>query len=377
MDRETEKPGQEGTSRKTLAKSIFLALLAGIVINAFIGLLVDYGELFSAFSNTSIATLIVPFLAIIVIYIIDSYRFKYVFSKFGIRLSFRDSFYDNIIGNFFSGITPGSVGGQPFQVLHFSRLGIDSAIASNVIFSRLIEGNFVQLIIVIIFFKNGIGMMAGLGKGSFLLSAGMVATVVMTIVLLLAFLNPYLLGILALRMEKSWLGRLITRMTKNPAWAEKLSVWSQGLSDGFKVLWKNNTHTIVIDILATGVTQTIWALSLYLPVTVLTGVATPFPEFLISYCLCGLISLFIPTPGGSGSVEASYLLVLSALTGKPAATMSAILLWRVGTYYLQLLLGSLVYIFVKVPKNVYAKDKDGIMRHVRKPRVPKRTAVSG
>ena len=372
----TEKSEQEGTSNKKLAKSIFLALFVGLIINAFISLLVDYGELIDAFSHTSIATIVVPFAAIIVIYFIDSFRFKYVFSKFGIRLSFRDSLYDNIIGNFFSGLTPSSAGGQPFQVIHFSRLGIDSAIASNVVFSRLIEGNFVQLIIVTIFFKNGIGMMSGLGKGSFLLSAGMAATIVMTIILVLAFMNPHLLGVLALRIEGSWLGRIISRLAKNPFWAEGLSVWSQGLSDGFKVLWKNNTHTIIIDILATGVTQTIWALSLYLPITVLTGVATPFPEFLLSYCLCGLVSLFVPTPGGSGGVEASYILVLSALTGKPAATMSAILLWRFGTYFLQLLLGALVYMFVKVPKNVYAKDKEGILRHVRKPRVPKRTTVS-
>jgi glycosyltransferase 2 family protein len=368
MDVETEKPEREGTSNKKLTKSIFLALLAGLIINAFIGLLVDYGQLISAFSNTSIATIVVPFAAILLIYLIDSFRFKYVFSKFDIRLSFRDSLYDNIIGNFFSGLTPSSAGGQPFQVIHFSKLGIDSAVASNVVFSRLIEGNFVQLFIVAIFFKNGIGMMSEIGKGSFLLSAGMAATIVMTFVLVLSLLNPHLLGVLALRTEHSWLGRLIARMTKNPSWAEKISVWSQGLSEGFKVLWRNNTHTIVIDILATGLTQTIWALSLYLPVTVLTGVATPFPEFLLSYCLCGLVSLFVPTPGGSGGIEASYVLVLSALTGKPAATMSAIFIWRVGTYYLQLLLGILVYTLVKVPRNVYARGEDGILRHVRKPR---------
>jgi glycosyltransferase 2 family protein len=372
MDAGSETPGPEATSQKKLAKSIFLALLAGLVINAFIGLLVDYGELFSSLANISIATVVVPFGAIILIYVIDSFRFKYVFSKFEIQLSFRDSLYNNIIGNFFSGLTPSSAGGQPFQVIHFSKLGIDSAIASNVVFSRLIEGNFVQLIIVVLFFKNGIDMMANIGRGSFLLSAGMVATILMTIILVLAFLNPHLLGVLALKIEDSRLGKFITKITKNPSWAEKISVWSRSLSDGFKVLWKNNTHTIVIDILATGLTQTIWALSLYLPLTVFTGVATPFPEFLLSYCLCGLISLSIPTPGGSGGIEASYVLVLGALTGKPAATMSAILIWRVGTYYLQLLLGALVYTLIKVPKNVYVKGNDGALRRVRTKRAPRK-----
>ncbi|HEY9054192.1 MAG TPA: lysylphosphatidylglycerol synthase transmembrane domain-containing protein [Rectinemataceae bacterium] len=365
MVSEPGAPGKEGSGKKKFGKSLFFALLAGLAINAFLGIIVDFGELKAAFSKASILTLLFPFAAILLVYFIDSFRYRYVFYKYKIRISFRDALYNNILGFFFAALTPSSAGGQPFQVIHFSRLGIDSAVASNVVFSRLIEGNFVQLIIAALFFHKGIGMMSGLGKGSYLLIAGMLATVAITVVLTLSLLNPHLLGVLALKLENSRVGRLIAKLVKDPSWAEKLSVWSQSLGEGFKVLWKHNTQTIVIDILATGLTQTIWALSLYVPITRLTGAAPPFQEFLLSYCLCGLVALFIPTPGGSGGVEASYVLVLSALTGKPAATMSAILLWRFGTYYLQLLLGVAVYMAVKVPRDVYAKDSAGLARRIR------------
>jgi hypothetical protein len=122
---------------------------------------------------------------------------------------------------------------------------------------------------------------------------------------------------------------------------------------------------MIIDTLLFGVDQLLWAAALYIPLTVLTGAPVPIPEFLLSFVLCWLVSLFIPTPGAAGSVEASYLLVLGTLTGKPAATMSAILLWRFGTYYLHLLLGAAVYFLTPVKRRVYVAGKDGLLRRVR------------
>lgn len=352
-------------SNKGLIKSIFIALLSGILINVFIGLLVDFKEFFIAFKQASLLSIVLPFFLIIAVYSIDTFRYRMVFRKFKIRISLRDAFYNNVIGYFFSNITPGSVGGQPFQVVHFSRLGIDSTISSNVVFSRLIEGNLVQLGIVLLFFHKGIGMMAVVGKGAFLLIAGMVATIVLTIVLVLSFLNPHLLGVLALKIERSRIGKIIAKVTKDPCWAEKTSAWSLGLGSGFKVLWHHNTWTMVVDIFLFLIDQLLAALALYVPLRVFTNGPVPIPEFLLSYILCGLISLFIPTPGGSGSVEASYQLVLSALTGKPAATMGAILIWRFSCYYMHLLVGALTYFLVPMKKNTYFTSPEGITSSIR------------
>lgn len=371
MDKSCDDPRTKDAEKiesRKLVKKVFLALLAGLLINVFMGLLIDFGELKTAFRETSLIAVLVPFMIVFIIYVIDTLRFKLVFPKFGVRISFRDGLYNNIIGYFFCNITPGTIGGQPFQVLHLSRLGLESTIVSNVVFSRLIEGNIVQLFIVASFFHKGIGMMASLGKGAFLLIAGMLISVVTTVILVLAFLNPHLLGALALRMEHSALGKLIAKITKNPCWAVKISVWSEGLGAGFKVLWRNNMGTMLLDILINMVEQLLWAAALYIPLVIFTGAASPFPEFLLSYILCGLVSLFIPTPGAAGSIEAAYLLVLSTLTGKPAATMSAILIWRFGVYYLHLLVGGLVYFLKPMKRAVYKPGKDGFLSHIRKRR---------
>lgn len=365
MPSKPEKTDAQRSEDRRLLKSIFIAVAAGLAINVLIGLLMDADELVEALRRASPALILLPFSLIFLVFAVDSLRFKMVFSRFNIKISFRDSFFNNMSGYFFSSITPGSVGGQPFQVMHFSKLGIDSAVASNVVFSRLIEGNIVQLVIVALFFHKGIGMMARLGKGAYLLSAGMVVTIILTFVFTLSFLNPHFLGVLALKIDKSRLGRLIAKITKNPSWAEKIYAWSLDLGKGFKTLWHHNTGIMLLDVLGMAAAQIIWALSLYIPLSILTQTRPPFPDFLLSYTLCGLISLFVPTPGASGSVEAAYLLVMGTLTGRPAATLSAILIWRISTYYLHLLVGGIRYFMARVPRNVYKKDRRGILRRIR------------
>ncbi|MHB0895923.1 MAG: lysylphosphatidylglycerol synthase transmembrane domain-containing protein [Spirochaetales bacterium] len=349
-------------SNRKMLKNVAFAVVAGLLINILIGLFVNYGNLFEAFKQTSAIAVIAPFACVLLIYLIDSLRFTIVFRKFDIHLSFFDALYNNIIGYFFCSITPGSVGGLPVQALSFSKQGIDSIISSNVTFSRLIESNLVQLLIVALFFNKGIGMMSAKGNGSYLLIAGMVATIALTGVLVLGFLNPRLLGVIALKLEKSWLGRLIVKITRKPAWAEDISVWSEKLGAGFKVLWRHNFGTMILDIALYMVDQILSAMGLYIPLLMLTGTPVLFPEFLLSNILCALVSLFIPTPGASGSVEATHLIVLGALTGKPAATLSAILIWRFGAYYLHLILGGLVYFLAPAKENVYFKGEDGSTR---------------
>ncbi|MCE5255596.1 MAG: flippase-like domain-containing protein, partial [Spirochaetaceae bacterium] len=200
----TGKSGRpDRKSSKSMVKNIIIVLIISLLINVVIGLLVDMGKLIDAIKQVSLLTIIIPFACITVIYAIDSWRYQIVFRRFNIRLSFKDALYNNVIGALFSNLTPGSSGGQPFQIFHYSKLGLESTTASNVIFSRLMESNIVQLLIVFIFFRKGINLMAMAGKGSYLLIIGMVASLGLTVILVLAFANPHLLGSLALKLDKS------------------------------------------------------------------------------------------------------------------------------------------------------------------------------
>lgn len=367
---ETGKTPNSAEKPYKLAKNILFALLSGLFINTLFGLLIDHHEILDAIYLVRIQQIALPFLAIIVVYLIDSLRYLLVFRQFGVRLSFSDALYNNILGYFISGITPSSAGGQPFQVYHFTKLGLDSTSATNIVFSRLMVANLAQLAVVLAFLKQGISLLSAAGKGIFILGLGMLTTIVFSVILFMIFVKPDMLGTLTLRMEGTRLGHFISKRTKDEHWAEKISTWSFGLRDSFRYLWAGRTWTMILDVALFGMDQVIWAYGLYYPLVALTGTQLHFGGFLFAFILCGLVSAYIPTPGASGSIETSYALVLGGITGAPGAALSAIILWRLGSYYLHLILGGLVYALVPVTRNCYAKDEGGLIRKIGAPSSP-------
>jgi uncharacterized protein (TIRG00374 family) len=376
----TEETGQDaprkdgsaepkGDAARRYGRNIFIAIIIGLAINILLGLFVDFDKVKTTLAQAQAWQILLPFAAIVAVYLIDAVRFQIVFWQFGVRLSFGDALYNNVIGYFFSSITPSSAGGYPMQIYHFAKLGLDTTVSTNVTFSRLMVSNFVQLLILVLFVREGIGLLSLSGNGAYILGLGMVTTLVASIFLLFVFFKPTLIGRLALRLEGSGLGRFIGRLSKNERWAESLSAWSFGLRDSFRFLWRKKILAVLIDSLLFILVEVVWALGLYYPLASLSGVTLRFDDFLFAFIVCGLVSAYIPTPGSSGSVEAAYALVLGGLTGGFGAALTAVFLWRLGAYYLHLVVGGLTYAFVPVRKGSYAASADGTVRR-RKPAEP-------
>lgn len=365
INKDAETEGN-GAPPRRYGRNIFFAVIFGLIINVLLGLFVDFSKFKTTLAQARAWEIVLPFASILLVYLIDSLRYLVIFRPFGIRISFRDALYNNVIGYFFCSVTPSSAGGQPFQAYHFSKLGIDSKISTNVIFSRLMVMNFAQLLVVLCFAHRGIALLATAGDGSYILAIGMVSSALVSLLLLFVFIKPTLIGRLALALEKSRLGRLIGRLAKDERWAEKLSAWSFGLRDSFRFLWTEKTWAVILDFLLFCLVQVVWSLGLYYPLRALSGVSLSYIDFLFAFIVSGLVAAYIPTPGASGSMEASYALVLGGLVGSFGPALSAVFLWRLGTYYLHLILGGLVYAFVKVPRSVYSVGRRGLVERRRR-----------
>ena len=366
-----EAPGKEGSAEpkgdavRRYGRNIFIAVMIGLAINILLGLFVDFDKVKATLAQAQAWQILLPFAAIVAVYVIDAVRFQIVFWQFGVRLSFGDALYNNVIGYFFSSITPSSAGGYPMQIYHFAKLGLDTTVSTNVTFSRLMVSNFVQLIILVLFVRQGIGLLSLSGDGAYILGLGMATTLVASIFLLFVFFRPTLIGRLALRLEGSKLGRFVGRLSKNERWAESLSAWSFGLRDSFRFLWRKKILAVLVDSLLFILVEVVWALGLYYPLASLSGVTLNFADFLFAFIVCGLVSAYVPTPGSSGSVEAAYALVLGGLTGGFGAALTAVFLWRLGAYYLHLVVGGLTYAFAPVGKGSYATFADGTVRRLK------------
>ena len=69
------------------------------------------------------------------------------------------------------------------------------------------------------------------------------------------------------------------------------------------------------------------------------GVPLNFFQIFITVLLLNLVVHYIPTPGAAGGLEGIYTMVFSLYTGVPRLSFIAVLVWRIGTYYLQIVLG--------------------------------------
>jgi len=161
-EKDQVSPPKEDSSRsdkktsRSMVKNIITVLLISLLINIVIGLFVDIGKTLQAIKEVSFVRLVTPFLCIMLVYVIDTFRYIIVFRRLNVHLSFKDGFYNNIIGTLFSNLTPSATGGQPFQIYHYTKLGLESTTSSNVVFSRIMESNLVQLAIILIFFREAL-----------------------------------------------------------------------------------------------------------------------------------------------------------------------------------------------------------------------------
>lgn len=348
--------------RRNLPRKILALILAGMGFSAALGAIADWSDFLAGLSRARLADVLVPALAIGASYLVDSLRYILVFRPFGVRLAFRDALYNNISGYFFGGITPSSTGGQPYQIYHFSKLGLDSAISTNIIFSRLTIIYAVQFLVALLFSGRGVALIRRAGGGTSLLYAAMAASLAICILLTIALRNPGKIGHLARRIEGSRAGRLAGRLFRDPQWAENIDGWTAKLGDGFRLLWGEKRLLMLADVLLHTAGQAALAFGFFVPFAALTQAPVDFGEFFFVYMLGSLISGFFITPGATGGVEATFVFILGALSKDHAGTMGAIVLWRFGSYHLQLILGGLVYALCKPQRGQYAKGEDGIVR---------------
>ena len=165
----------------------------------------------------------------------------------------------------------------------------------------------------------------------------------MTVLLLVLLIRPHVVGRLAIVLERTFLGRLIGRISGKHNWAPSLHKWSHRLRENVRMLWSEKTWAMVLDILMGACNILLHAYSLLFVLEGVTGTTLPFLEVIITYVILWQVVFYIPTPGASGGVEGAFSLVYSGLTGAVGSTVIAVFVWRLATYYLLLLFDGFVF----------------------------------
>jgi glycosyltransferase 2 family protein len=346
-------PQQPGGSRKKIARMIILVIAIGLVVNVFTSLFVDPKRFVEAISRISLLGIVVPFLCVLLPYLLDAFRYKLVLRPYGYKISVAQGFYNNLMGSYFCNLTPLAAGGQPFQIYHLHTLGVDSKTATNIVVMRYLEFTVSCLLGMFIFSKRAIQIALSSNIGAFVIFLGIATSLVITLIILFAMFNPHLLGRFSIWVEQRLLGRFIGKIAKKPYWAEQVYTWCMDLKENVRHLWKNNLHIIAIDFLLNigdvmlGAYALYFAATLFQPLNALHPVA--YTDILILTFVSNFVVHYIPIPGASGTIETLYNILLGVLFANAGAAISTTVTWRFSTYYLNILLGSLFFFFY-VPK---------------------------
>ena len=242
----------------------------------------------------------------------------------------------NLIGLFYSNITPGASGGQPMQVNYLRKAGVPVANGTSAVTVRLIGNQFMVCLLALVFFLLNHDFVHRQLEGAvwFVRVGWLINFAVVPLVLLAAFRRAWIRK-LAFRL----IGLLIRfRLIRDREAAETRAA---------EIL--DTYHTAVHDLLVSPSQVLLQCLFSGLSMLGLTGSiffvyhafgmsGAPWYHLLTLGLLLFVSASYTPLPGASGAQEGGFLYYFRGVfTGGTIGL--ALLVWRFVTYYLFLFVG--------------------------------------
>ncbi|UQS86418.1 flippase-like domain-containing protein [Nicoliella spurrieriana] len=270
----------------------------------------------------------------------------------GNHFTFRDAIRVPLVEQLFNGITPFSSGGQPAQLVVMIQTGIDGGRASSVLLMKFVV--YQAMIVINFIFSLFIGFHYIAEKLHYLSLFVLFGFIIHLIVIIVLLMIMYWHG-----FTKKFVNGIM-KPAKLFVSAERYLKWQTVLnqkidnfySESVRIArkWKLLFKIAVI---------TFFQLLLYYLVPYFIMLALGYDQanivMIVSLhvLIVMIISLF-PIPGGAGGAEYSFEMLFKSYIVNSSKLVLALVLWRILTYYLGMILGTIA-LFIK-PDRVRNKD---------------------
>ncbi len=341
-----------GMKKKKLLRNLGVALIASFSVIAVAVVFSKSGNIFKQIVDFPVREVFFECALFFAIFLIDSVRTLVLSFFLDEKVNWKTAFSNSVLGYFFTYITPFSAGGQPYQIWHLSKWGMNTEKASAIILTRwsnmLIFLSISSLILArkyLSYIRIGIPLM------SRILWLVILMSVTVSLGMVFFFLVPKLgKGFLALLKKwnfVTWIFKIFKKDSKS-----SLNALSKRMDEFYasmKLLWKKKPWLVIFDESMGVLDLLVLYYILYRAITVSSqtssaSFALSFWNLSAIFILLSFVIYYVPTPGSSGGVEGGFYAVLS-LYGNSAAVMTGVLMWRLATYYVPILFGFVVMIF--------------------------------
>ena len=251
------------------------------------------------------------------------------------------SFNIGLIGLLYSALTPFSTGGQPMQIYTMKKMGMDTGSAGAIIAVKTLVYQIVMVgyAMILVVLKLGY-FQHSVSNFSFLTIIGLLTNSAF-IVLVLMFTLSSTVTDKMLRGSIKLLTKL--HLCKHPEERyAKIHGSLSGFHDSARIMGKSFKMYASAVIL----TMVQITLSSMIPYFIYRSFGLEGESLLTvvaAQTFVSMVSAFVPLPGASGGAEGSFVLFFGKIFG--AAVLPATLIWRMLTYYSNILFGCVAAYF--------------------------------
>lgn len=328
--------------------SIGLLTLGAAALAVFAAATLDAGDV-----RASLAALLPGWTVAIVgcmllYYLCDALKYRLITRAFGCAQPLGDSIDTSMIGFFYSAVTPAAAGGQPFQVLHMHHRGIPTGTATSVICTTYCLWNVALVTLGIVGMCLCGGKLAAQSAAWIpVLALGLLVHAGLLSLVLLSAIFPKPMSAFGTACIR-WLYRrrpFVRRGADPEAAAGKWCAFVAEYHDAFAAGIRHRGKLAAALALALG------QCAAYMSVAYCTyrgfGLrGVPFWQVTGTQVLLYIGASCFPMPGASGASEGTFYLAFSPLFGDYLTT--AMLIWRLASYYLTIVLGYLAVVAERV-----------------------------
>ncbi len=261
-----------------------------------------------------------------------------------------------VIGRYYDFVTPLGAGGQPFQIYHLSKhKELPSGVAGALPLSEFVINRiaFVVLVIISLIVNAYAGFEMNITATSTIVLAiiGLVLNCFMPSIVLIFVLWPKAGEALVNLFVK--IGAKLHFIKRPKAYARKTICSLKSNAKNVKMMCKNKFLVIISFVFSLASEVAVCTIAYFVLKTFAYDVeANGIMEWIQIVCTCSILYSavsFVPTPGNAGASELSFYWVFTNCL-QAGICFSAMLTWRLLSYYSYLVLGGIFILVGKIKK---------------------------
>lgn len=345
---------KSNTSKKGTIIKVVIVLIIAIFTVFTIFQMDDVGNILETLKNVHVGFLFGA-LGLLAIYIILNPLTLHILSKeSGQKTKYGDNFMVASIEFFFNGITPFAVGGQPFQVLSYKKLGVPVSKSTGLIMLNYVVYQMsicIMCLLSLIYYKD------------FANEPGI------TVLLVTGFAINFLVLAIFLLLGTSKTARNVMIKIVNLIFsikflrskAEKTKEGFTKYCDDAQFVFKEIFSKIWSFIACLFIKVITLCVYFVIPLVILKSLGVDIGVDSWFYVICMTtfsvaMTCFIPTPGAAGGIEFAFMTIFAVIPGVSAVAASGVLLWRFITYYCLMIFSFITYLILGVVARKRGKE---------------------